>query len=247
MARKHEAASLLRAGYSPREIASEMEITISSVMQYLYTQIGEGAIRRSDIVFSISADTRDLIEALIRELDTTYWYKIYGAVEKRGHALDRDDLKVYLALRDARISMGDMYEFISEIEITLHQSIKRILVSKYGPGENGWWRQGIPLPIRKVCVVTREGDPEPAEEPYSYTTFVHLRDVLDKQWGLFSQILPKAVVTNKKAFLGNFVRLNHIRNCVMHPVKGVNLEEDDFTFVRDFRESIQPGKWRNFT
>lgn len=61
MARKDQAARHLLAGSSPRQIANTMGISIGSVEQYLYTKVGEGTIKRSDILFSIDSDTRKLI------------------------------------------------------------------------------------------------------------------------------------------------------------------------------------------
>ena len=71
MARKDEAAQHLLSGRSPREIAETMGITIASVEQYLYTKVGEGTIKRSDILFSIAPETRRLIEHVIQQSGKT--------------------------------------------------------------------------------------------------------------------------------------------------------------------------------
>lgn len=41
-------------------------------------------------------------------------------------------------------------------------------------------------------------------------------------------------------------RLNRIRNVVMHPVRGTRLTEDDFAFVRKFREDMELERWRDY-
>src|SRR5258705_11085748 len=122
MARKDEAARHLLAGNSPRQIATMMGITITSVEQYLYTKVGEGTIKRSDILFSIDSDTRKLIEDLIQQLGKTECNSIFFAARRKDQPLDYDELKIYVRLRDARVSMGDMYELICRIEMELHEA-----------------------------------------------------------------------------------------------------------------------------
>lgn len=101
MGRKHEAVEWLRKGYSPSKIARQMGVTISTVMGYLYNQVGEGNIRRSDILFSINEEMRHTIETIVSESKTTtpHWYKIYREIERTGKSMDKEDLQNYLKLR----------------------------------------------------------------------------------------------------------------------------------------------------
>lgn len=244
MARKDQAAALLKAGNSPGHIASKMGISVSSVEQYLYTKVGEGAIRRSDILFSIDADTREVAEEVIQKIGKDDCYSVFRAAKREGNLLDYKELEIYLKLRDARISLGDMYEFLCEIETTLHEMIKGILIDTYGPGERGWWRKGIPIQIRTECAKLREEEKEPAAEPFCYTTFIHLSKIIDNQWSVFRQVLPQEVAKDKKQLLADLNQLNTIRNYVMHPVKGMPITEDDFEFVRLFHHIIQEENWR---
>jgi len=244
MARKHEAVGWLKQGDPPSKIAEQMGVTVSTVMGYLYNQVGEGRIRRSDIVFSIDQNTRDTIEHLISEIGTTYWFDIYRAIEGSGRKVNRDDLQIYLDLRDARVALGDMYEIIRDIEVTLHSAIKNILVSEYGP--NDWWRKGIQENIRADCAASLERDPEPASEPYCYTNFIHLKEILDKQWKIFSKVLPRKLSSDKKKLLSGLVKLNQIRNAVMHPVRDITPTDKDFAFVREFRDYLELERWLEF-
>ena len=244
MARKHEAVEWLKKGCSPSKIAEHMDVTVSTVINYLYNQVGEGRIRRSDIVFSVSQNTRDTIEHLISETGTTYWFDIYRAIERSSRQIDREDLQIYLELRDARVALGDMYEIIRDIEVTLHSSIKNILVSEYGP--NDWWRKGIPKNIRAECAASLEKDPEPAGEPYCYTDFIHLKEILDKQWRVFSRALPKKLSSDKKKLLSGLAKLNEVRNSVMHPVRGMIPTDKDFALVREFRHYLELEGWPDF-
>lgn len=233
MARRHEAVEWLRKGYSPSEIAHKMNVTVSTVMNYLYNQVGEGNIRRSDIVFSVDEEKRDAVETIILKYRTTYYYKIYRRIERIGMSIDKDDLIIYLKLRDARVAFGDMYEFIRDIEVNLHDLVKSTLISEYG--EDQWWRKGVPKQIRVECAISLEEDNEPANEAYSYTTFIGLGRILEKQWNIFREVLPKKLASNRRDTMQRLERLNHIRNSVMHPIKGIKLTDKDFAFVRRFR------------
>jgi len=243
MARKHEAVEWLKKGYSPSKIAEQMGVTVSTVMGYLYNEVGEGKIRRSDILFSIDENIRDTIEHLISETGTTYWGDIYRAINRSDKQIDQDDSRIYLTLRDARLVFGDMYEIIRDIEISLYNAIKDILLLEYGP--NDWWRKGIPENIRAECAAFRERDLEPANEPYCYANFIHLKEILDKQWKVFTKTLPKKLLSEKKKLLSGLTKLNQIRNSVMHPVRGTVLTNKDFAFVRKFRDYLELEQWKN--
>ena len=85
---------------------------------------------------------------------------------------------------------------------------------------------GIPENIRAECAETLERDPEPAAEPYCYTTLIHIKEIIDRQWKLFSTVMAKRPASNRAQFLSGLTRLNQIRNRVMHAAKGNPPDED---------------------
>lgn len=117
---------------------------------------------------------------------------------KEGKRINQDDVNIYWELRDARVSLGDMYEDIRDIETQLHSKIKKILIEEFGV-EN-WWRGGVPEEIRSSAVVSRERDVEPIDE-YCYTSFIDLKKILDAKWAIFSRFLPRNVVSKKRELL----------------------------------------------
>lgn len=136
---------------------------------------------------------------------------------------------------------GDMYEFVSETELSLHDLVRAKLQEEFGTEEAGWWRQGVPAEIRTVCVTRREQDEEPAASPFAYTDLVHLFKIMDRNWTLFVGLLPKRYASSKKSFESELSRLHRIRNSVMHPVKGKKWSEADFEFVRRMRDIFVNG------
>jgi hypothetical protein len=180
MGRVKEVAELVRQRVAPAQIARQLGISDSSVASYLHRAIGEGHIRRSDIAFSIPEATEAAVASCLRngQLDKTKLAELVRAGD-----VEWFDIQMLPKYGGPSVALGDMYEALREFEMTLHSKIRSILEAKYGPGEGGWWRQGIPERIRTSCVTQKEKDPEPADDPYCYTTFIDLKEILDQQWG----------------------------------------------------------------
>jgi len=238
MARHNEALELLKQGNSPSQIAKTLGIATSSALGYLQRCVGEEPLCRYEILLHIDRESREIVETVIEEgpfesVDN-FVRRAHKALEDGGCSMDRQELLAYLKLRDA--FFADIYKMLRKIETNLHRSIRKALVEKYG--RDSWWREGVPENIRMYCATACEGDSHQAGEPYSYATFIHLKEIYDKQWGLLSQTLPRSVSCDKRKFLSSMNRLNRIRNTVMHPVRGDRLKDDDFGFVESFRNSL---------
>lgn len=225
MARKNEAEGFLRQGLYPSEIANRMGISVKSVVQYLRTQIGEGSLRLSDLYFSWPPEKREILNKAGRG-------KYPDNRLLSANRLTRDDLELFLSLSNPHVFAGDLYEYVSVAEVAIHRLVRARLEREFGLDEDGWWRKGIPSNIRVKCVSRREEDDDPCEEPYAYTTLVDLVAVISKNWSLLEREVPKEYRANRKQLESDMVRLNGIRNSVMHPVKERKWSEDDFVFVR---------------
>jgi hypothetical protein len=236
MARKHEAENLLRKGLLPSEIAVVMGISPKSVVQYLQTRVGEGALRFSEIYFSWPAAKRDLLAETADEVKRRRMVN-NRRLSERG--LAREDLEFFQSLRQRRVFAGDLYEHLAETELAVHDMVRRTLIKQFGDGEASYWRQGIPVNIRKRCHERREDDSEPNDSPFQYTTLIELAEIIGKNWPLFQPDIPKPYAANKQALLSDFARLNRIRNAVMHPVKRRRWSEDDFEFAKRLRAAFE--------
>src|SRR5262245_60682032 len=125
MARKHEAERLLRQGLDPMAISQEMDVSFSTVVQYLRTRVGERALRHSDLYFSFGREKRKALQAVLEAQQDNEKIRL-------SNDLSWEELYFFKALRDRRIFAGDMYEYISEIEIALHDVVRATLVSAFG-------------------------------------------------------------------------------------------------------------------
>jgi hypothetical protein len=245
MSRKNEAGRYLLAGLTPQEIGGRMGISLGSIRQYLCTLVGEGRLLRSDIAFNIAE--RQQIEAAIQDTDRMIAqgrFRNYGTAtnvkvffDRNNNRISPDLIELYLLTRDAR---PDLYTLICQLEVLLHRLVMETLQSAFG---QRWWRDGIPEATRKSCQSRREEDNSPLDEPYHYTTFIELKSIIDSNWRVFSNALPKALTTNKQDFLQRLQRANGVRNHVMHPVKPISTYEDDYRFVRkllaDFTSKLE--------
>lgn len=236
MTRANEVVALCQQGLSPCQIAQTLGLSMFAVKTHLQSKVGEGALRRSDVLFTIPLDTRREFDRVINTNRDSDYFNIIKCAVAAGH--EYDTFRLYLDFSKDRVWRGDLYEYIADVEIFVHDLVRRTLEQRYGHDEAGWWRQGVPTPIRTACVDAREKDPSPAKDAYAYTTFMHLGEIIDKNWQCFAALLPPQYAQSKKSFAADLRRLNGIRNGVMHPSKKIELREDDFLFVRSL--------WRRF-
>jgi hypothetical protein len=241
---KEKVLSLFKQGNSPKEIAEKISrISFKRVLDYLYIHAGEGNIRRSDIWFSINHTIRETIEKYKSEEKEVQKNKLFDECVVLLH-IHPDDFRLYIKLRNARVAHGDLYELISDIELLLHRAIKNLLIKEYGKKE--WWRKGVPKSVRTKCAASyEEDDDDPAKEAYCYTNLIDIKTIFEKRWKEFEKYLPKKILGDSKSFLSNLVKINHIRNRVMHPIKGHDFTPKDFDSVHEFHASIKKEKWQD--
>jgi hypothetical protein len=245
VARWEEAANLVRQGHSPASVARQMGVSINTVLPYLFLAIGSGQLTRTQAMFTIPKEVRAAVDESISQLGS-------GANEQQVVKATRcrdwsDDIRAYLRLKgnfDAwLVALVDLYRSIAFLEVMLHAFVRESLRFLYG---RNWWTGGVPESVRKDCRNSQESDPEQIEDPFLYTNFIHLKQILDRNWGDFQKVVPSAVAHDKNGLLSRLVRLNHVRNRVMHPIKQQLPTEDDFAFVVECMNFLNLYEWRVF-
>lgn len=244
MGRPQETAALLQEGLSPAKIAERFGVSFNSVVPYLWVAVGYGLIRRSDVLFSFPKELRREVDRVAHSATREGLFELIIDLRKRKVAFDLNELQLLWNLTAARAGHGDLYEFLTNTEKLLHETIREVLVGQFGKDEAGWWRQGVPEKVRADCAVARERDDEGGAEPFAFTTFIHLQDILHHQWPLFQNRLPKEAASDKKAFLADLKRLNAIRNRVMHPTRLHMISDEDFEFAREMHRKLRLEAWR---
>jgi hypothetical protein len=237
MAKRREAAEHLLRGLTPVQIAREMGITLSSVMLYLQQQIGEGAIQRSDIILSFPQKFRRAVERAVRDAGSDKRTRVQYRLRKAGISADPQELYLYLKLRREKVEYGDLYEQLRLIEGHLHSLARNALQRKHG---DRWWRC-LPVKVRQECSMVYEEDEIEAEHRYCCTTFIHLKVIYEKLWPELSPELPDVFTgssDSKKRFAEQVQFINGVRNAVMHPVKGLRIEDESFRRVHQFAQML---------
>jgi hypothetical protein len=205
--RRDQAMRLIREGMDPTQIREAMGVALDTVLSHLDRQVGAGRLRRSDIYFSIAPELRKNPEGEFERILQRY--------------------------QNGSAAYGDMYADLRTIEIGLHTGVRARLSLEYGPEETGWWREGVPQNIRVKCSSRREEHADgPAIPAYCFADLMDMWTIFDKAWGCLGEGLHSRYSLNKRNLKTAFLRLNDIRNRVMHPVRGMPPSEDDFDFVR---------------
>jgi hypothetical protein len=107
-------------------------------MGYLYNQIGEGNIRRSDILFAMDAETRSATEQLRCERTEWPMSEFQREVRQRYPAVHPDDAWIYFSLNKPEVYLSDMYAWLYTLEQFFHVYIKVTLEKGHGAE---WWRK----------------------------------------------------------------------------------------------------------
>jgi hypothetical protein len=213
MGRRDEAVDLLRKGITPEDIAEAMGISFQTVLGYLDQMIGAGVIRPTDVLFSLPPRARQ----------SPSTFEEHEVVRRYG--------------TDSH-TLGDIYELLRKIETTLHRRIRSTLVHRYGSEEKNWWRQGVPERVRKKCAERREEDPDPVDDPYCYTDLLDLASILDANWEALQGEVGR-LASNKRELIQNLRQMNEVRRLVMHPVRGVAPDQEDFRFLTVLSEHLE--------
>ena len=216
---------------SPSLIASKLCAPVKTVIDHLWILVGRGSLRLTDIYFAFSQEQRVTLKAAVDRTSTNHL-----AEELKRVGLTLEEVDLFNKLKKQQVVGSEMYEFVSEIELAIHEFIRNVLVDHFGGLEEQWWREGIPLQIRKKCQSRREEDEQPSDSGFAYTDLIDLSDIIAKNWGLFQPGLHATYQANRKLLQRDFVNLNDVRKAVMHPVKRRKWREGDFQFVRQFRE-----------
>jgi hypothetical protein len=203
----------------------------------------ERMVRRSDVLFSLPKDFRAAAEKIMQSERPKTVLDLQRALWKRKVSFDREELKIFWNLTVSRVGHGDLYEFVTGTEELLHNQIRLILSAEFGEQELGWWRKGVPEKVRVACAQAREQGNDDDVHPYAYTTLIHLKEIIDRNWGLFNSKLP-ADITDKRTMLSSLEHLNVIRNRVMHPTRLQKITHEDFEFAREMHRKLRLEAWR---
>ena len=154
------------------------------------------------------------------------------------------DFQLYCLSKDSPYT--DTYEFLRDLEMTLHRLIRKTLEQAFPKHDDDWWSKGISLETRKRCSAMQEEDADHHLEAYSYTNFIDFMKIIDRNKAKFREVLPMDLADDRKMaqLLKDLEGVNKIRNGVMHPIKGIPLLKAQCDFVRRLRDQLLGFRWR---
>jgi hypothetical protein len=230
----------IRIGQSPSDIANSMSRKTKDIVNLILLQVGERELQLSDVLFTIPHQRQRQYEAVLARLPDAGSFSWEQSC--RARRLDYGEFKLFLVARDSL--HGDMYRYLRDLEVSLHQRIRKELERAFPAHDDAWWREGVPLAIRQRCVTTKEAEPEQISDPFAYTNLIDLKKILETNWAVFKGALPKSLTNNRQELLTRFDKLNNIRNGVMHPIKPIPIEKEDFIFVREMHVDLVDAPWQ---
>jgi hypothetical protein len=227
----------------PSTIAEELKVSPAELEPLLAQAVVLGHIRRSDILFVFPQSVRDGVETFHVEggIPPAKLYKNYFQALETD--VDECETNFLCALIRQRVVYSDLYDLLSQIEMTLHKRIRQCLEKEFRTSPNAWWSKGVPLAVRKACAARKEEDDNPSDDLYSYSTLIDLKDIIAANWNTFPKRLPVGA-QDKKSLMSNLGRLNSIRNKVMHPVRlDEPVGEAEYRFVSQMHNTLVSSPW----
>jgi hypothetical protein len=70
------------------------------------------------------------------------------------------------------------------------------------------------------------------DDPYCYTNFIHLVEIIDSNWAVFQPVFERWLFKDKKVLMSWLRHLNSLRNSIMHPVKRKTLDAQQLQALR---------------
>lgn len=127
------------------------------------------------------------------------------------------------------------YELFDSIERNLVDFVIAVLKSVFG--NDNWWFEGVPTPIRKDCA-TRQQEEKSTFSIEVFMHFINLKTIIDHNWKHFDHHFSRLGGGRRKKndYLADFDRLNETRRFVMHSIKahrsGWKAKPEDVDFLK---------------
>lgn len=131
-------------------------------------------------------------------------------------------------------SSGRFNEDTRKIILSMQTQIRDFIFEKLKQEyQDGWWAKGVPNKIQHECA-GKYIDGGREEEEWNYLELMHYQEIIKSRWHLLGKYFtpPRSEQESKENKISWFVRINSIRNRVMHPERD-NVKEDEYNFVMD--------------
>lgn len=121
-----------------------------------------------------------------------------------------------------------------QLQLKLQDATLRLLRDKFGPGDAGWWRKGVPENVRAEVAARREASPTGGDLE-QYFELIDYKSIANRQWDIFQPYFSHGGGKSKDAQLSWMQRLNEIRNRIAHPERGA-VSDEELGFIEQLME-----------
>jgi hypothetical protein len=195
-------------GLSPSQIAVDLNLPFNSVVQEINAAVHDGRLLRSQVQSTLNPAWLDALRTFAPTQGRFSPERIRDFIKQFYRLeLSVEELKFCFVYAEKSFWAGETYELLCDIERTLHDQVKRILMEEIRASEDEvdvhhwaeaketvWWRKGVPEDVRIDCAQKREADTQLVpEHPYCYTTLIGLKKIIfsKKNWPIFATRLPR--------------------------------------------------------
>lgn len=141
------------------------------------------------------------------------------------------------SLKSAKTN-SQAYEIIRRIETALSQYVLDTVKAEFGVDEAGWWYTSIPQSVRRK-IDDRRDEEQGKLSRESYFDLMDFRDVILANWQLFGSTLGYEKSGNKEKRTSWLVKINQLRNIVMHPSKNVLITLEQLDLLANYDQWLQ--------
>lgn len=167
---------------------------------------------------------------------TNIAYSMMSQINQKKNDFNPQGLQDYIK-RSSTVGNEEARKVTYELQKIISEHVLSKLKEKYGLENEKWWYEGIPETIRTEIVARRERDHAHSDKE-SYFMLVDYKEIILKNWDIFSDIYKLDASSSKRDFTAWFIKLNDIRNKVSHPERGLATSEE-LEFIRKIKERIK--------
>lgn len=195
----------------PKDLANEVIPFLAPIVKYIKELSPEG-LNKLRTHFGASAPDKIMMEFLY-------------AIHQENNDFTPDGLEQWIKEHTGQFTELAWALGSKQIEPLIHNNVIEKLKKEYG--DKSWWSEGIPIGIQKDCSNARIEN-RSSEPDWHFLTTIHLKEIIEKQWHLFSIVYTQPGFENaaKDKKLAWFVKFNTIRQRYSHPQRDVVTEEE---------------------
>jgi hypothetical protein len=121
-----------------------------------------------------------------------------------------------------------------ELQLKVQAATLNLLRHHYGPGEDGWWRKGVPERVRQEVAARREASPSGGKLE-EFFELIDYKTIAEKQWEIFQPFFGYGDGRSKESRLAWFQKVNEVRNRIAHPERGP-VSDDELALIESVME-----------